>query len=128
MDELSNWTYLIYQAPLIYDTYNCTMYEPYEPILEANEIDVDKLSCPYAPKFICNPTQKKSRQDLRTFLQIFDLIKKYLSIQLFMDKKIIRHLFSKKLKHLSTFSNYFNFRTLHFVYGWRNLKTAENCR
>ena len=88
-DELSNWTYLIYQAPLIYDTYNCTMYEPYEPILEANEIDVDKLSCPYAPK--CNPTQKKknSRQDLRTFLQIFDLIKKYLSIQLFMDKKII---------------------------------------
>ena len=61
----------------------------YEPVLEANEIDVDKLSCPYAPKFICNPTQKKSRQDLRTFLQIFDLIKKYLSIQLFMDKKII---------------------------------------
>ena len=58
-DELSNWTYLIYQAPLIYDTYNCTMYEPYEPILEANEIDVDKLSCPYAPKFICNLTQKK---------------------------------------------------------------------
>ena len=55
---------------------------------------------------------------------IFDL--KIPSNSTFYGQEDHRHLFSIKLKPFPTISNYFIFCTLHFVCGWRNLKTAEN--
>ena len=73
------------------------------------------------------PPKQNFKERLQDNLLFDYLIKKYLQIQPFTDKKIIRHLFSIKLKHLSTFPIISIFAPfILFVGGtiWRQLKTA----